>query len=291
MKTSTRPEILSTQQWRALNKEGKVGALSRQASTIERAPDGAVSFIASTAAADRYGDTIDQKGWDTKAYEANPVLLWAHSYSTPPVGKVLKLGKGPDALRADAVEFTSKETHAFGAEVGAMVREGFLNTVSVGFLPRKWEERYGEGGEFKGYHFTEMELLEISVVPVPANPQALIDGRAFAKSLQGWAADAEKPEVAIAPVARSWGAELRSWFASLEERAVAVEEERDAGDFHAMLSLLERIAASSARAAEAQEQVLAMLRSGTGLVRAPVVTDAVPEMTLDVALQQLAGRK
>jgi len=38
-----------------------------------------VEAIASTAAVDRQGDTIEQSGWELKNFEENPVLLWAHN--------------------------------------------------------------------------------------------------------------------------------------------------------------------------------------------------------------------
>lgn len=289
MKTSTRPPILSAQQWRAAVKEGTVGGLSRQVpSAIARGADGAVAFIASTPAPDRYGDTIDQNGWDTSSYEKNPVLLWAHSYSTPPVGKVLKLVKNADALRADAVEFTPKEVHAFGAEVGAMVREGFLNTVSVGFLPKSWEERYGETGNFLGYHFKEMELLEISVVPVPANPQALVDGRAFVKSLAEWASATETPDADVAPVARSWGDQLRSWLKAADDAQVRLTQDSDDADFRAMLSCLERIAVSSERTEKALGELLTITRASSGLASESRSVDAADDLTLSEALALLS---
>jgi hypothetical protein len=54
---------------------------------------------------------------------------------------------------------------------------GFLSATSVGFMPTKYafvddpERRWG-------IDFLEQELLEFSCVPVPANPEALIDAKA-----------------------------------------------------------------------------------------------------------------
>ncbi len=241
MKRAARPVVVPAPEWRALQKKGQVAGLAKTAVLI-RATDGSVSFVASSEDPDRYGDTIDQNGWDLANYKANPVLLWAHSHSTPPVGKVGTIGLGTTGnLTASAVEFTTKEQHPFGCEVGAMVAGGFLSAVSVGFLPSAWEERYDEGGRFKGYHFTKMELLEISVVPVPANPMALIEGRGFAKSLHDWA---DVPDES-APMARGFQAELQGWLKAAEDVQTRATDEQDAGDFSRMIGLLERIAKAS----------------------------------------------
>ncbi len=111
----------------------------------------------------------------------------------------------------------------------------------MGFLPSAWEERYDEGGRFKGYHFTKMELLEISVVPVPANPMALIEGRGFAKSLHDWA---DVPDES-APMARGFQAELQGWLKAAEDVQTRATDDQDAGDFSRMIGLLERIAKAS----------------------------------------------
>lgn len=272
MRRSTRPPIVAAPQWRDLQRKGQTAGLARFAS-IEKGADG-LSFVASTDAPDRYGDTVDQTGWDTASFEANPVLLWAHDYSKPPVGKVGQLDKSGN-LTARAIEFTPKEMNAFGAEVGAMVEAKFLNTVSVGFLPKAWEERYDEGGRFLGYHFKSAELLEISVVPVPANPQALAEGRAFAKSLTEWASAIDD---AAGPLTKSWGADLATFAAAAEKVKELATDEADADSFAKMLVLLERIAAST----EATQ------RSVVELVKARGVTPAgASTLTLAEALKNI----
>ena len=65
-------------------------------------------------------------------------------------------------------------------DVWRAVEGGFLRAVSVGFTPTGLiNELVDSAGNWTGYEFTSQELLELSVVPVPANPQAL----AVAKSL------------------------------------------------------------------------------------------------------------
>ena len=128
---------------------------------------GKVQFCISSTAAERMGDVIAVNGWKLDAYKSNPVVLWAHDRKQPPIARATKIWTAGNRL-----EFTPKEMYPFGAMIGDMVREGFLTGVSVGFRPIK----HAWNSERQGYDFLESELLEYSVVPVPANPEALLVG-------------------------------------------------------------------------------------------------------------------
>ncbi len=241
MKRSNRPVVVTAPEWRALQKKGQIAGLSRSLA-IERAADGAVSFTASSADDDRYGDTIVQAGGNLANFKANPVLLWAHSHHTPPVGKAPGVGLNAQGnLSTGPCVFTSDEEHPFGAQVGRMVKGGFLNAVSIGFLPIAWEERYDEGGRFKGYNFTKWELLEISVVPVPANPHALIESKGFANELANWC---QTPDD-TSPMARGFQSQVLGFLKAADDMQTRATDEADAGDFSEMIRLLQRIEANT----------------------------------------------
>jgi len=146
--------------------------------------DGVYRFIGTTPTRDRDGDEIPVKGWDFKAFRDNPRLLWSHNYMVPPIGKVTKIKKeevdGVEGIVFDVV-FASTP---FAQEIRQLVDEDMLSAVSVGFRPTKsrWiEEEEGEReirhDEFPdtrlGKVFLKKELLELSIVNVPANPGAL----------------------------------------------------------------------------------------------------------------------
>ncbi len=104
------------------------------------------------------------------AYEENPVLLWAHDYRHPAIGRAAKMWTEPHRLLAN-MEFAPTE---FAQEIASLYRSGFQWGVSVGFKPLRYEERRDEKTEaFLGLRFLEQELLEVSAVPVPANRSAL----------------------------------------------------------------------------------------------------------------------
>lgn len=285
-KPGTKPSIVAAPQWRELQKQGKASALSRFVTITRAEASEQVSFTASTATPDRYGDTIDQTGWVTDAYEKNPVLLWAHSYSTPPVGKVGALDKSGD-LKATGIEFTPAEMNAFGAQVGEMVRSGFLNTVSVGFLPLEWEQRISQTGELLGYNFKRCELLEISVVPVPANPQALLEGRSFAKSFTEWAEHAETEQ----PIAAGWQNEARALLKAAGDAVEHVVESKDADAFAEMLTLLKRIAEATEAQKADIEAIAKALVAGSAVVKSADTREAARQPTLTDALHHLLTRR
>jgi len=131
-----------------------------------------VTFVISTAAIDREGDTIAVEGWDVENYLKNPVVLWAHRYDQLPVAKAVSVVKSSGQLKATA-EFPEPGINPLADTVFEMLRGGFLRATSVGFRPKKSvhnEERPGWAMDF-----IEQELLEFSVVPVPANPEALME--------------------------------------------------------------------------------------------------------------------
>ena len=147
-----------------------------------------MSFTISTAAVDRDGDTIDPKGWDLGSYAKNPVVLWAHDYSSPPVGKAVNIKSTEHGLQAD-VEFLPQGLDPFADKIHDMCKAGFLNATSVGFRGMEYDEAQGR----KGYDFKKQELLEFSIVPVPCNPEALAQRglkndqlKKYAKEMNAW---------------------------------------------------------------------------------------------------------
>lgn len=141
----------------------------------------ALRFTISTAAIDREQDRIALAGWDLANFRKNPVVLWGHDASRLPIGRAFDLRIEDAALKA-SVEFIPEDTPEggqFAESVYRLARQGFIAATSVGFRPVKWEytREPSRGSEdwFPGIDFEEQELVELSVVTVPANPEALIE--------------------------------------------------------------------------------------------------------------------
>lgn len=126
-------------------------------------------FTISTAGVDRDKDVISVDGWQLDSYKQNPVVLFGHDYHSLPVGKSVSITSTKKSLNAE-VEFASAEVYPFAETVRRMVAGGFLSAASVGFKPLKY--MYNE--ERRGVDIEGSELLEWSIVPVPANAECLV---------------------------------------------------------------------------------------------------------------------
>lgn len=138
-----------------------------------------LTFTISSASVDRMGDTISVTGWKLDAYRKNPVVLWGHDSGDFPVAKSPRIWIEGDKLKAEA-EFVPADNPATGRHAEGVLqlyKGGFLSAVSVGFNPLKYAFTDDPKRRF-GIDFLEQELLEFSCVTVPANAEALIEGRA-----------------------------------------------------------------------------------------------------------------
>ena len=138
------------------------------------------TYVLSDETEDRYGDVISVDGWDLANFRTNPIALFGHDHGFP-------IGTWSDVhVDKKAKQLRGKLNIERGAsaridEIGRLVDAGVLKAVSVGFRPTKTPEplKDKDGKETYGVRFVGQELLETSVVPIPANPNAL----AVAKSL------------------------------------------------------------------------------------------------------------
>ena len=131
--------------------------------------DGSFETVITTSTLDRQGESITTTGIDTTAYMANPVVLYGHDYQGLPIGKTTKLTAFNNKLKA-RFQLAVNE-YPFAATVAALIKGGYLNAVSIGGMVKQWSDDYRT--------IEELEMVEFSVVPVPANPEALITARAL----------------------------------------------------------------------------------------------------------------
>jgi len=131
------------------------------------------AFTISTGAVDRDGDVVAVAGWDLAPYRENPVVLWGHDASIPPIGKSEKTWVASGALKS-VCAFPEAGVYGLADTVQGLVKGGFLRGTSVGFHPVAFEPRKGES---KGIAFNRHELYEYSILPIPSNREALADAK------------------------------------------------------------------------------------------------------------------
>jgi HK97 family phage prohead protease len=115
---------------------------------------------------DREGDILIPEGAVLDAYRKNPVVLFSHDHYSIPVARTVSLDVVPgEGIRAD---FVWLKNDPDADRIRNAFEQGVLNAASVGFRPLAWDP-LGNGG----YRYTKWELLEWSIVAVPANAEAV----------------------------------------------------------------------------------------------------------------------
>jgi Caudovirus prohead serine protease len=148
---------------------------------------GVLDFIASTATLDRYDEVIEPAGWRLESYRRNPVFQNAHNYGDI----IFTLGRalltevrsvGAGQALCQRIQFAT-EVNPVARIAYGLYKGGFLNAVSVGFIPLRWEDGNRtnatdgtNGTASPRRRYLEQELLEVSAVAIPANPDALALG-------------------------------------------------------------------------------------------------------------------
>ena len=137
-----------------------------------------MEFILSDETPDRMGDVILADGWDLTNFKKNPIALFNHRPDFP-IGTWSKLRVEDGKLRGKLI-LAPEGTSPRIDEIRRLIEADILRASSVGFKPISATARRNGQGEYVGETFTRSELVETSVVSVPANPNAL----AVAKSLK-----------------------------------------------------------------------------------------------------------
>jgi HK97 family phage prohead protease len=148
-----------------------------------------IRYLFSTPDVGRDLHTVAADAWNIDDFMRNPVFLWAHDDTQPPIGRVVRLAGVGNELRG-AVEYAEADLNPFADMIYRMVKAGYINATSTSWLPLDWtptKDRSRPGG----IDFKQVDLLEISNVPVPAMPDALAAARSSGidlTPLKKWAA-------------------------------------------------------------------------------------------------------
>ena len=120
----------------------------------------------------RSAPDLDLNGLRFDNYRRNPVVMWAHDSvgRSPsgglPIGRTLAISRAPNG--AIIAEFEFLENDAFAQRIRNAWDKGFLRAASISWLPL--ESRPASNGRLRD---VRSELLEWSIVSIPADPDAL----------------------------------------------------------------------------------------------------------------------
>jgi HK97 family phage prohead protease len=164
--------------------EGEVRALSDNVEETRT-----VTFVASTSTKDRHGTVLNQKNWNIKNFNSNPIIGYQHNVyggdmcnapdpddqlgSARAYLETVKRGEEEEEQLMVDITFEPAEINPKAEKIFRKVLHGSLRAVSVGFSPMRNDD--GKTGEMRDgtFHYFGQELLEVSVVNIPSNPDAL----------------------------------------------------------------------------------------------------------------------
>ena len=134
------------------------------------------TFVISTDEIDRTYEIVEQS-WQLDNYKKNPIVLFGHDPSKPGyvVGCATEIRAEKDGdknITIGTVQFAEEGTSSDADTVWKLVKQGILRTVSVGFIPHTFKASKDEDGS-EITVLADNELLEFSIVPIPANPSAV----------------------------------------------------------------------------------------------------------------------
>lgn len=154
-------------------------------------PNRTIRFVISDETLDRQGDIVDAGGWDFTEFQKNPQFLGFHNDRDFPIGKPLRWEvdtKGRRVLMdvyfptlaelSESPELASEKAKIVDTTYH-MYKTGMLNAVSVKFLSTESAEHPAalvEANPIAKYGRRSMrhQLWEVSAVPIPADPNALV---------------------------------------------------------------------------------------------------------------------
>ncbi len=134
-------------------------------------------FVLSDESVDRMGDVIRADGWNLKSFKSNPIALFGHSHDQ--ILGVWENVRVEGKQLMGRLKMAKPGTSPLVDTVRSLIDQRILKAVSVGFQPIEAEPRKSGGG----YDFIKSALHEVSVVAVPANPNALAVAKALSPDI------------------------------------------------------------------------------------------------------------
>ena len=141
--------------------------------------DRRIRFVGSDESLDRDGEIVSLAGWDISNYMKNPVVLYGHNYIGLPIAKTQSIAFDQRAkqmvfdiyfpsIKDLSSDPENPSEHALTVDaIYNMAKIGLLNATSVGFRGLDYEPTA------EGRKWNKQELMEISIVPIPSNPNAV----------------------------------------------------------------------------------------------------------------------
>ncbi|RAN78009.1 hypothetical protein B5P43_18430 [Bacillus sp. SRB_336] len=128
-----------------------------------------ITFCFSDDQPDRQGEIVDQASWDVKNYMNNPLILWGHNPDEPEnvLGQGISLDLNNNGKSYITAQFDDAQTNPKADTIFRQLVKRTIRCVSAGFINHTWDMQEDVP------ILKDNELLEVSVVAIPANPRAM----------------------------------------------------------------------------------------------------------------------
>ncbi len=145
-----------------------------------------IPFVISTERRDRYKTVIPLDNWNLDNFNANGITGYQHNVyggdmcNAPNPDDTLGPGKAwkEEKQLMGSIQFEPKKINPLADKIFEKVLYGTLRSTSVGFIETTkgdfGEKDQAKGAENQTYYYGQVDLLEFSVVNIPANPDAQV---------------------------------------------------------------------------------------------------------------------
>lgn len=142
-----------------------------------------IEFVASKEIVDYSDDLVKLAGLDLSKIKKNKSLLFSHQQGNLPVGKIQKLWIEGNELKGKA-QLASESEYPFAATVYKMVKGGYLNNMSISFVPdySTMEQKKLKSGKMINI-IHNATLIEISICNIGCNTGTSIEAKTMRKSI------------------------------------------------------------------------------------------------------------
>jgi hypothetical protein len=130
-------------------------------------------FVFSNEKVGRDGFVVRNSAINHANFDRNPVVLFAHDDKQPPIGRGTNIDTSSPDCTID-ITFAPREILPFAGTIRDLVAGKWLRAVSLSWQPIEYKR---SSDPDVTAIFTKIDMLECSIVPLPALPGALLDAR------------------------------------------------------------------------------------------------------------------
>lgn len=157
-------------------KAGEVIGVKQVVAKMEAQPNGDIIAVANTAGIDLADEVVVPGGGDPSYFAKFKTLYWNHNYGLP-IGTARSIKLRPDNSWYVRFALSKQAVTEYGQDVRALIDEGVVNGVSIGFAALQWGPPTDEETKLYGDArniVRRWKWLELSITPMPCNPDATL---------------------------------------------------------------------------------------------------------------------